>query len=175
MSKSINPRLSLQIAALAGLSSLLLNASAVDYEQDIEPILQDFCIDCHGPDTEKSGFRVDLRAVMLKGGDSGMPGIVPGDPEGSFLIEVVKGIDPEMAMPPKGGPLLEEEIAALEQWITEGAPIPGQMDDVIEEGTDHWSFQPVGRPPVPNVDGHPVDAFLAERMTAAGIEPNGVS
>ena len=57
--------------------------TAVDFEKEILPILQENCLDCHGPDKQKSEFRVDQRAVMLKGGDSGLAGLVPGDPGGS--------------------------------------------------------------------------------------------
>jgi mono/diheme cytochrome c family protein len=162
----------MMVALTAGLADL----RAVDYETEIQPILEENCLDCHGPDKDKSGFRVDQRAVMLSGGDTGLAALVPGDPEASFLIEVVKGIDPDMAMPPKGHPLTEKQIALLEQWIEEGADWPGQMDVVAEAvTTDHWSFQPVERPDVPVEAAHPVDAFLQARLKAEGVEPNGAA
>ncbi|MCB1226472.1 MAG: DUF1549 domain-containing protein, partial [Verrucomicrobiales bacterium] len=148
--------------------------AAVDFEKDILPILEDRCIDCHGPDKEKSGLRMDRRPVMLRGGDSGTPTVVPGDPEASYLIDVVTGKDPDMQMPPKGDPLTSGQIESLRQWITEGAVIPGQMDAVAElEGADHWSFQPVHRPNVPAGAANPVDAFLNAALKKQGIEPNG--
>ena len=53
------------------------------------------------------------------------------------MIEVIKSDDPEIGMPPKGGKLFDDEVELLEQWIAEGAVWPGQMEDKIEEGTDH--------------------------------------
>ena len=73
---------------------------SVDFEHDILPILEAECLDCHGPDRQKSEIRVDQRASLLKGGDIGLPSIVPGDSDASFLIEVINGSDPELIMPP---------------------------------------------------------------------------
>ncbi|MCB1063913.1 MAG: PSD1 domain-containing protein [Verrucomicrobiae bacterium] len=155
----------------------LRQASAVDFEKEILPILTETCLDCHGPDKQRSEFRVDQRAIMLKGGDSGIAALVPGDPAGSYLIEVINGSDPDMIMPPKGDPLTKEQVALVEKWIAEGAEWPGQMDAEHHLTTDLWSFQPVVRPVVrPEVPGDaakPVDAFLAARLKEAGIAPNG--
>ena len=96
-------------------------SQAVDFETEILPILEDNCLDCHGPDKQKSEFRVDERAIMLKGGDSGLAALTPGDAAGSYLIEVINGSDPDMLMPPKGDPLTAEQVALVEKWIEEGA------------------------------------------------------
>ena len=139
---------------------------------EILPLFEDYCYDCHGPDKEKSGFRTDKRVHLLKGGDSGLAAVVPGKPEASYLIEVIKSDDPDIAMPPKDDKLFEEDIELLEQWITGGAIWPGQMDDKLEEGTDHWSFQPIKRPLVPKSAKHPVDVFLDARLKAEKIPQN---
>ena len=136
----------------------------INFNEDVLPLLQDYCIDCHGPEKQKSGFRVDRRVHLLKGGDSGMSAMIPGHPEKSYMIEVIKSDDPEISMPPKGGRLFEDEIEILEKWITEGAHWPDQMDEKIQEGTDHWAFLPAIRPNVPNVKTNPVDAFFTNVM-----------
>ncbi len=146
---------------------------AANFESDILPIFEDNCLDCHGPDKDRSGFRVDLRAVMLKGGDTGLPTIVPGDWEASYLMEVVTHLDEEMAMPPKGDKLSDAQIELLKQWVNQGAIWPGQMDAVIEDGTDHWSFHPVVRAEVPEGGRTPVDAFLEAQLRKASLTPNG--
>ena len=151
---------------------LLPAASAVDYETQIKPILENNCIDCHGPDKAKVGLRVDKRAILIRGGDSGLPSIVPGNPAKSHLLDLIKGKDPDEIMPPKGDPLSKSEIALIEKWISEGANWPGQMNEVATLTTDHWSFQPVERPAVPGKSKNPVDAFLAAKLKAAGIKPN---
>jgi hypothetical protein len=34
-----------------------------------------------------------------------------------------------------------------------------------------WAFYPVTRPQVPQAAGHPIDAFIEDRLAAAGLEP----
>lgn len=157
------------------LSLSSLTASAVDYEKDIAPIFEESCIDCHGPNKEKSGLRMDQRALMLKGGDTGIATIVPGDWEGSYLMEVVTHLDEDMAMPPKGDPLTEKEIKLLEEWVTAGAEWPGQMDAEHKVETDHWSFQPVVRPDVPTNEKNAIDYFVNAKLNEAGIEANAAA
>lgn len=164
-------RLELPVTLFA--SVLPFSLGAVDYEQDIAPIFEAHCLDCHGPDKDRSGFRVDQRALMLKGGDTGFPALVPGDWEAGYLMEVVTHLDEEMAMPPKGGKLSDAEIDLLKRWVNAGAEWPGQMDAVLEEGTDHWSFQPVERPELPEGGRTPIDAFLEAKLDAAALVPNG--
>jgi len=144
----------------------------VNFEDDILPLFEDYCIDCHGPDKQKSGFRVDRRVHLLKGGDSGLPAVIPMNPGKSYMIEVIKSDDPEIGMPPKGGKLFDDEVELLEQWIAEGAVWPGQMEDKIEEGTDHWAFQSVERPAIPQKSDNPIDAFLNRRLEEEGIPVN---
>ncbi|MDF1658296.1 MAG: PSD1 and planctomycete cytochrome C domain-containing protein [Verrucomicrobiales bacterium] len=164
-------RLSLPIIFFATVLPFALEA--VDYEEDIAPIFEANCLDCHGPDKDKSGFRVDLRAQMIKGGDTGFAAIVPGDWEGSYLMEVVTHLDEEMAMPPKGDKLPDEDIELLKEWVNAGAEWPGQMDAVLDDGTDHWSFHPVVRPEVPGGGSTPVDSFLEAKLKEEDIAPNG--
>ena len=148
-----------------------LNASN-HFEDEVLPLLQDYCIDCHGPDKQKSGFRVDRRAYLLKGGDTGMSALIPGKPEKSYMIEVIKSDDPEISMPPKGGRLFDDEIEILEKWIADGAQWPGQMNDKIEEGTDHWAFKPVQRPEVSGKATNPIDVFINDRLDKEEIPRN---
>ena len=146
---------------------LPLLASAVDFQTEIAPILEEHCLHCHGKDEQESGFRLDLRSSMLRGGDYGNPGIVPGDPEKSYLIELVKHLDPDLPMPPDEDRIPNQQIELLERWIEEGAVWPGQMEEVAEERSDHWSFQPIVRPPVPDVDtSNAIDSFLRTRLHA---------
>ena len=161
-----------QFKLLLFLPLLPLLGSTLNFEDDIQPLLEDYCIDCHGPDKQKSGFRVDRRVHLLKGGDTGLPAVIPDNPAGSYLIEVIKSSDPEIGMPPKGGKLFDDEVELLEKWIAEGAIWPGQMEDKIEEGTDHWAFKEIKRPKVPTTSSNPIDAFIDHRLKKEGI-PKG--
>lgn len=75
-------------------------ADDVDFVRDIQPIFEDNCSFCHGADEQESGFRLDRRVSLLRGGDLGQPAVVPGDVIKSYLIDVVTHAEPGMEMPP---------------------------------------------------------------------------
>lgn len=148
------------------------NAAEIDFQRDVAPILEDRCISCHGEDEQESGLRLDRRANMLRGGDSGLAAVVPGKPESSYLIEAVKHLDPDVKMPPDEDKIPAREIELLERWIKAGAVWPGQMDAVVEEKSDHWSFQPIVRPDIPDVNSattNSIDRFLIQRLAQDGL------
>jgi len=165
-----------KLISTATISAIAPIGFAVDFETDIQPIFEEHCASCHGDRKQKGDVRVDRRADLLRGGESGIPSLVPGKPGESFLIEVLRDPDPEFRMPFEEDPLPEDQIALIEEWIAQGADWPGQMDAMADDNveTDHWSFQPVERPDVPDIDGAaPVDAFLLQALEEAGISANG--
>ena len=96
------------------------------FEKKIRPVLVEKCSKCHGSEgSPKAGLRLDSRDAMRRGGDSG-PAVIPGDAEGSLLMEAIRYGDPDTAMPPKksGGKLPDAVIADFESWIKMGAPDP---------------------------------------------------
>ena len=135
----------------------------VDFERDIRPILAEKCTLCHGPDETKAGLRLTGIDHATKVLESGLRGIVPGEPEASEVMHRVRASDPEEIMPPpdKGEPLTEEESAKLEGWIASGAVWP-----------KHLAYAGLSSPPVPSLAGNPVDAFVLDRLGKEGIEPS---
>jgi hypothetical protein len=135
-------------ALLAYLTQLCfaVSAQAIDFPKEVLPVLEKRCFDCHGSKTQESGLRLDSRAALLKGGDFGAA-VIPGDPAGSHLIEVIVSTDDDVRMPPKGERLTSAEIEAIKKWIAKGAVWPGQMDAVAEENvtSTHWSFQTLAK------------------------------
>ena len=150
-------------------TALAEDTASIDFTGDIQPILEENCWHCHGPEEQESGLRLDRRAAMLKGGDYGISTVVPGHPEKSYLIEVVNHVDPDMAMPPDEDMLPKAQRDLLRQWITEGAEWPGQMEGAEAELATElpWSFESFSRPLVPDmatVSDNPVDAFLLSEL-----------
>src|SRR5262245_51213107 len=58
------------------------------FEKSIRPLLATRCHGCHGTAKQKGGLRLDSRAAILAGGNSG-PAVVPGDAKGSLLVDAV--------------------------------------------------------------------------------------
>ncbi|MBY0232617.1 MAG: DUF1549 domain-containing protein, partial [Gemmataceae bacterium] len=156
---------------------LLVPASPVEFfEKSVRPVLIDRCAKCHGPAKSRGGLRVDSRAALLKGGDSG-PALVPGKPADSLLLKAVKHQEGPKEMPPRPEKKLEErEIAALEAWIAAGAAWPeekgpGKGPTPVEIARKtHWAFRPVVRPAVPDgAGGSPLDRFLLAKLAEKGL------
>src|SRR5262249_9455377 len=82
----------------------------VDFAKDVRPLLEKTCYECHGPEKQKAGLRLDQKAAALKGGDTG-PVIVAGKSAESLLIQVVTGTKEDISrMPKKRDPLSDEQI-----------------------------------------------------------------
>lgn len=97
--------------------------SAGQFHKEVLPILQKECFRCHG-EKDKGGLKLDSREAALRGGDSEIPSIVPGNPDSSELMVRLRTKDEDLAMPPSGNPLDKAQIATLEAWIREGAKWP---------------------------------------------------
>jgi hypothetical protein len=156
----------------------------VDFRQDVEPLLAKRCMPCHNGSLAQNGVRFDDRKAALAGGYSG-PVILPGDPEGSKVIQRVASTDKKLRMPPVGPSLTPQEIALLKNWIQAGAQWPEEAagketpapPPAVASSNAHWSFRPVRRPPVPDVTlrswaANPVDRFILARLEREGISPS---
>jgi len=155
---------------------LLALASFVDaappaFVTDIRPILAEHCFKCHGPDKQKSGYRLDVKAVALTGGESGEPNILPGRGAASPLVKFITGEVEDMKMPPEGDRLPPEQIAAIKAWIDAGADWPDAASATLRNPLDWWSLQPIARPTPPAGNAHPIDAFIRAQLNAAGLAP----
>jgi hypothetical protein len=157
-----------------------------DFRREVLPILERACFECHGHHARRvrGGLRMDGRDALLAGGDSG-PAVVPGDPDGSLLIQLVRHEIELFEMPPdEEDRLSEEEIAVLVRWVEAGADWPGgevavadEREIDLEAGREWWAFQPVRRPELPAVAdpelaarvANPIDRFVFARLEAEGL------
>ncbi len=97
------------------------------FETKIRPVFANECFKCHSEEAKKlkGELRLDTRAGMLKGGDTGAA-VVPGEPDASLLIKAVRYKDQDTAMPPKKK-LSDAQIADLEAWVKMGSPWPEKV------------------------------------------------
>lgn len=143
------------------------------FENEIRPMLADNCLDCHSGTKAQVGLELDTRAGWLDGSDYNAV-VNLEKPAESRLIKAVshskeRGIP---AMPEKGDKLSDESIAKLTNWIGMGLPWP-DYDGTTEkiDPREHWSFQPVEKPVLPENTGNPIDHFLSKAREEAGVVP----
>ena len=97
----------------------------------IQPILKDYCFQCHSEEKIKGELRLDTYEFIMAGGVNG-PVLLPGDSEGSNMLHVIHlPIDEDEHMPPKGKPQPAEDIVnLLAWWINEGASESATLDEL---------------------------------------------
>ncbi|MFM8272577.1 MAG: DUF1549 domain-containing protein, partial [Gemmata sp.] len=141
------------------------------FETKVRPVFADRCYSCHAAKKQEAGLRLDTAAGILKGADDGKV-IVPGEPAKSRLIRSVRR-EHELPMPPKN-PLTAEQVAALVEWVKNGAAVP---DDRVPapplDPQKHWAYQPVKEhkvPAVANAGPNPIDAFVVARLSEKGLK-----
>ena len=160
------------------------------FESEVRPILAENCYSCHSTKAKKikGGLFLDHGSSIFSGGDSG-PAVIPGDLDQSLIIEAVRYEDPDSAMPPKKK-LADNEIKALEKWVTMGAPWPVEPIPEIanksiepkefnleERKSEHWCWQPVKKSPLPKVvnaswSSDPIDIHILSKLEEKNLKPS---
>jgi len=133
----------------------------IDFNRDIQPIIADNCISCHGPDAKhrEADLRLDTYEGLLAENT-----VVPGKPEKSALIERIYTTDEDDIMPPPDShkTLTKEQKDLLKRWIKEGAP-----------WQKHWAYENPQKPKLPSSNKlSPVDYFISKRLKKAGLKMN---
>jgi len=161
------------------------------FERKVRPVLAEHCSKCHGPQKQKAGLRLDSRAAILTGGETG-PAVVAGKPEESLLVAAIRHGEDGPKMPPSQK-LPAEVVNDLTRWVEMGAPWPGADAaasgaepgpakrkgelQITDKDRSHWAFRPITRPAVPPVKdpgraANPIDAFILARLDAKGFAPD---
>ncbi len=162
------------VCAIVALSCIADSANANDddqiFREAVEPILKDRCYECHSHESDEisSGLTLDWKSGWQRGGERGSA-IVPGDPDGSLLIQAIRHTDPDLKMPQEKLP--DHEIEVLVEWVQRGASDPriAKPETLVPKtAADWWSLSPLIRPPVPG-DGHPIDAFVQSALRESGL------
>ena len=149
------------------------------FEKEVRPLLIERCVKCHGGEKTRGSLKLTSREAVLQGGDTG-PAAVPGKPDDSLLVQLVRRTD-KMKMP-RGDKLPDREIAVLTRWVEMGLPYPAASATLaagfhITDAQRHfWAFEPVKVRPAPQVQdvGWPrsdVDRYILAALEAKGLKP----
>ena len=173
------------VACASGSAEELRQTQQLEFfEKAVRPLLAKHCYECHSAGAERveGGLLLDSRAAHLSGGDSGAA-IVPGDVDGSLLMEAIRYESYEM--PPKGK-LPTNDIKTLARWIEMGAPWPDEDPpttaakqdtfDLQKRKSEFWVWQPIVAADPPEVTDaswpqNDIDRFILSRLEQAKIRP----
>lgn len=167
----IRTMLGVLVAAWTGSSC----AEPTDFRRDVAPLLERRCLRCHNDRDRRGGLSLQSGQAAGKGGDSGEV-IVPGEPDSSYLLDLVIPSGETAEMPKGELPLESKEVAIIRDWIAAGAPWPA---DFLLMPPTSWSLARLQRPAVPQVVEvtpdfvirSPIDGFVAARHHAAKLQP----
>ena len=141
-------------------------ATEIDFGRDIQPILAEKCLNCHGVDNAESGLRLDNRQSALKQTESGEFAIVPQKIQQSELLRRIRSSDIELRMPPEGEPLTDEQIQKIESWISQGA-----------NWDDHWAYRPLNdsisrKRTIDRSGRNSIDVYVRTKLQEKSISPS---
>ena len=154
------------------------SAEAKFFEAQVRPILVKHCLECHGVKKQEGGLRLDSKASLLAGAESGKI-VVSGRPDRSRLIEAIEYEDLDAQMPPEEQ-LKPADIATLRRWVQLGLPWPESKPGLVktnpkEAAKSHWAFQPIRMPNVPDVANPAAANTVIDRFVQAKLESRGLS
>lgn len=155
------------------------------FEKSIRPLLAEHCYKCHSAQSKRleGGLRLDSRALILKGGDSGSS-IDLKKLDESPLLQAVRYESFEM---PPATRLKKEQIDLLARWVKMGLPWPDEKAptgkgaaetfDLKKRRQDHWAWQPMKSvtPPtlkIKNGATHPIDQFIFAKLDEIKLKPS---
>ena len=156
------------------------------FESRIRPVLVKHCYECHSAAAVevKGGLRLDSREGIRRGGEAG-PGVVPGKPDDSLLIDAMR--HGAFKMPPDKK-LPDGIIADFVRWVEHGAVDPRDKPPTADEAAEMswqavfderrawWSLQPLKDAAPPKIadaewSQSAVDRFIKAKLEEAKIEP----
>lgn len=94
------------------------------YDARVSPVLDTYCVSCHGAEKQKGDLALHTGEIVLAGSEFG-PVVIPGSASESPLLQrMVVPLDDDDHMPPSSKPQPSAlEIAEVERWITAGASL----------------------------------------------------
>lgn len=109
------------ISVILCCTAALAQAQPVSYQQQIRPLLERYCTECHSGWFPKGGLRLDSLQHIHEGGANGAV-LFAGEPDKGTLINLVRQVPGRFSsMPPGPAAVDPESFALLRRWIEQGA------------------------------------------------------
>lgn len=92
------------------------STATVSFTNDVLPILQSRCVNCHGGERTEEGLSLNNYASVMNGSENGAV-VTAGDATNSLLVELVS----TQKMPKRGPKLTPPQVQVIIDWINQGA------------------------------------------------------
>ncbi len=109
------------------------------YDDQIKPILRQYCLKCHGDDKQEADLNLQGYGSLLRGGSSGKV-VEAGRSSQSVLFQAISNPDADLRMPPNSPPLPKDKIALIRKWIDSGLRESAASKSMVE--TRNLDFAP---------------------------------
>lgn len=173
-------RVSLAFILLSICAAGRADATQVDFEKQIAPVFAEHCVRCHSLASNKGD--VSLATFDdLKSNDY----VIAGDPDDSYLIELITSQDGEPpAMPKEAKPLSDTEVDLLRQWIGQGAKWPDGVvvKEKAKSDASWWAYQPLNvarhsgsrskQSPDSKSRARTIDEFIWTKLAEHNLKPS---
>ena len=104
---------------------------AMVYQQVVQPILKQSCVQCHNANKMKGELRMDQVELLQKGGENGPIFVAGKSADSEMLKRCLLPLEDEHHMPPKGKTQLSEsQINLIAWWIDQGAPFDKKVAEL---------------------------------------------
>ena len=156
---------------ISGLLDCQATARLDDFVENVAPILEQHCLQCHSPGISKGEVSLATAESVI---DSGL--VVPGSPGDSLLLEVITAHeDNRPRMPKAADPLTQMQVKQIREWIERGASWPADivLREPSETDASWWSLQPIASS-LP-ADPTTIDQLIDRRLHKDGLTRNNRS
>jgi len=110
------------------LALLLLAASPdPDFDRDILPIFEDYCLGCHATGIRMGSFECDTYEGVMRGATHGAVVVPRNSRESRLYLTLIGKITP--AMPMSNRTLTKSELDLVRRWIDAGAKPPASKKE----------------------------------------------
>ena len=152
------------------------------FEKEVRPIFVQNCQGCHNEKTKNGGLNLRSAEGLKEAAAGGFFGAA-AEPNKAIIMQALS-YDGRIKMPPQGK-LPGEKIAAIREWIGNGAPTPvvesamgvravATRGVITEADRNFWSFRPIAKANPPSTAKKNWAANDIDRFILGGLEKNGL-
>lgn len=109
------------LCCTAIMASQPLQALPIDYQRQVQPLFDRYCVECHSGWFPQGGLRLDSLENLREGGRNGAV-LFAGDADKGKLVNMIRIVPGRFTiMPPGPAAVAKPEFELIQRWIEQGA------------------------------------------------------